>query len=394
MPSRLLIGATWPWLDQHPAQPELWQRLEQLQPDVVRIASNAAPEDIEQLHTRYPSIRVVVRCKFPKVGPDGNHYQTGDDRPGLVRYTEWPTEPTPFSICSRLLDLGHSVDLELLNEPDIEWDEAASTDPNRWQAAAQDCLAYLEREVDWIRDVLPSVRLVAPAFSEGWPERHGEWLEVFDGFIRQLRAAAVHAYTNADPFEDANWGGRPLAYRERFGPSVALLVTEVNDNGKMFEADPRERAQHLVEYVAWLRDQTAVESVCLFELPATPGGAGWWPITPEIAAAVGQLPRDRPQAAPGVGSEAPAPKPDPVATPAASGGFMFPDDVLSDLWKAIRDDVPLNPDTGIFKKWAEDPVGLGSPVGPERPAGDGNVYQAFARGVLRYVPGQGVDRAA
>lgn len=62
------------------------------------------------------------------------------------------------------------------------------------------------------------------------------------------------------------------------------------------------------------------------------------------------------------------------------------DAALQDLWKAVVD-VPFNPALGIVAYWKTHWKELGSPVGPEHPGGDGNTYQAFARGIVRWTPG-------
>lgn len=44
--------------------------------------------------------------------------------------------------------------------------------------------------------------------------------------------------------------------------------------------------------------------------------------------------------------------------------------------------------TGIFKAWAEQPDLYGSPIAEEFTAEDGEVYQAFTRGVFKYSNGK------
>jgi hypothetical protein len=271
----MLLGACWPYLDQQPAPPETWARAEELQPEVVRICSNAAREDLEALRGRWPGLRWVVRAKLPKVDRFGGRFATGDRRPDLLDYCEWPSEPSLRECLERLLGWGCAVDLELLNEPDLEWDEAASWGPlERWQRAAQDAGGYLERQLGQLRAAFGQAgpRLVGPALSEGWEARHGAWLEGLAGIYQACDALAVHAYSNGRPFADRAWGGRPLDYAARW-PGKPLLLTEVNDNGS---GDGLE----VGEYLRWLaRACPAVELACLFALPGQADCPAWWSMT-------------------------------------------------------------------------------------------------------------------
>jgi hypothetical protein len=64
------------------------------------------------------------------------------------------------------------------------------------------------------------------------------------------------------------------------------------------------------------------------------------------------------------------------------------DDALRDLWQAADADVPFNPNLGIYKYWRDHREELGSPVGPERSAPGGVVFQAFASGkIVKWTPG-------
>ncbi len=60
------------------------------------------------------------------------------------------------------------------------------------------------------------------------------------------------------------------------------------------------------------------------------------------------------------------------------------DDALQDLWFAVNHQIPFDPDAGLVKYWKQHWKDLGSPVGPEHGGNDGNVYQAFTRGMLRW----------
>jgi hypothetical protein len=62
------------------------------------------------------------------------------------------------------------------------------------------------------------------------------------------------------------------------------------------------------------------------------------------------------------------------------------DDALRDLWRAVRPDIDLNPDAGIFKYWQQHWKELGSPVGPEHPSADNSVYQAFTQAIIKWTP--------
>lgn len=63
------------------------------------------------------------------------------------------------------------------------------------------------------------------------------------------------------------------------------------------------------------------------------------------------------------------------------------DAALEDLWTAVRSDIPFDPTLGIVNFWRQHWKELGSPVGPEHPDPDGNVYQAFTRAMVRWTPG-------
>ena len=54
---------------------------------------------------------------------------------------------------------------------------------------------------------------------------------------------------------------------------------------------------------------------------------------------------------------------------------------------------PYNPDFGIPTYWRQHPE-LGSPLGPEVDIGDGATAQPFTGGVVKYVPGVGVELVA
>ena len=99
----------------------------------------------------------------------------------------------------------------------------------------------------------------------------------------QCDALAVHAYTNGLAFDDPDWGGRPLVYRDRF-PGKPLLLTEVNDNGHAGTVDPVRRGSEVGAYLAWLEARGVVELACLFALPGQDGAPPWWPWTGEMLA--------------------------------------------------------------------------------------------------------------
>ena len=87
-------------------------------------------------------------------------------------------------------------------------------------------------------------------------------------------ALAVHAYVNGCPYGHPDWGGRPLAYVERW-PGKPLLLTETNDNGLGCEGG-------LGAYLRWLEAACpAVELACLFALPGQPNTPAWWSLSPE-----------------------------------------------------------------------------------------------------------------
>jgi hypothetical protein len=170
--------------------------------------------------------------------------------------------------------------------PDIEWDEQAGWGPGEaWKRAASDGRQFLEWQLNEIHNAFPNqggLRLVGPALSEGWPERHDVWLNIVELLYWQFDTLAVHSYTNGQSFDDPNWGGRPLVYRNRF-PSNSLLLTKVNDNGHAGIGDPGQRGAEIGQYLAWLGGQVAVELACLFALPGqTVGVQGWWGWSPDV----------------------------------------------------------------------------------------------------------------
>jgi hypothetical protein len=286
----MLIGACWPYLDQRLAPQETWDVLGQLGAGSVRICSNAAREDLAGLRDRYPGLRWVVRTRDPKIDEAGRPFPPGPFRPGLLYYRAWPSEPTLHETLAQLFGWGCSVDVELWNEPDLEWDEATSGDPGSWERAAADCRQFLEWQLAEIRNAFPGesgegrLRLAGPALSEGWPERHQVWLDTLEPLYWQCDALAVHAYTNGYPYEDPNWGGRPLVYRDRF-PGKPLLLTEVNDNGHAGTDDPFARGSEVGNYLVWLQQACLeVELACLFALPGQGGTPAWWSWTGDMLA--------------------------------------------------------------------------------------------------------------
>jgi hypothetical protein len=377
---RLLIGANLPYdLDPERLDGTL-ALLRQLGAEQLLIASHEPELAYERLLEAFPGALWHIRFK----GSRGWW-------PKDIQDAEWLDEFTPVEACTRLLKRGVTPHAVLWNEPDIELppDELiggrwACDDPaqraaawSRYSSTAAAAIAALRREFG------DQVKLGLAPLSQGNPERFDWWRQRYQesGLLTEVDFIYEHCYFPG-PVEDPDWGGRFLEWT---GFGLPIHILEANDNGQFATQDPGERAQAYADYAAFVATQPDVACVSLFTLPGGKQDGSkptWWFLTPEIAAAVGSLSRERPQAAPAAPPEPVVAQPDPIAIPAPSGGFMFPDDVLSDLWKAIRDDVPLNPQTGLFKKWAEDPVGLGSPVGPERPA-DGSVFQAFARGVLR-----------
>lgn len=273
----MLLGACWPYLDQRRAPAETWAVAEALGLASVRVSSNASVEDVAELRRRWPGLRWVVRAKLPKVDGRGERYGVGDERPDLLDYREWPSEPSPRECLERLLGWGCAVDLELANEPDIEWDEEASWGPTeRWEVCSRDFRRWGERQLEALGAAFAGeLRLLAPALSEGWPERHAVWLAELGGLFVKCDALAVHAYTNGLDFGDLDWGGRPVAYARLF-PEKPILVTEVNDNGRG-GVDGALRGGEVGAYLAWLaKSCPVVELVCLFALPGQPGAPSWW----------------------------------------------------------------------------------------------------------------------
>jgi hypothetical protein len=284
----MLIGACWPYLDQRLAPQETWETLDQLAAGCVRICSNAAREDVAGLHERHTGLRWVLRTRDPKLDWAGQPFPPGAEvRPGLLYYRAWPSEPTLHETLVQLLNWGCTVDVELWNEPDLEWDEATSQAPDSWARIAGDCRQYLEWQLGEIRRAFPGerrLRLAGPALSEGWPERHQVWLDTLDSLYRQCDALAIHAYTNGLAYNDPDWGGRPLVYRDRF-PDKPLLLTEVNDNGHAGTQDPFSRGSEVGNYLAWLQQSCPeVELACLFALPGQGGTPAWWSWTGEMLA--------------------------------------------------------------------------------------------------------------
>lgn len=288
----MLLGVCWPWLDQRPAPAETWRVLAALRPRVIRIASNVG-EDLERILALPQLERVVVRAKLPQVPPGGwARYRTGDRRPDLWEYREWPGEPTALETARRVLAAGRHLDLELGNEPDLEWDEPNAAQPGLWSVQAADFAWWLERQLEHLRSAFAAeraagrLRLVLPALSEGWEERHAVWLERLGPLAGWCDAVAVHAYTNGRPFDDPAWGGRPLEYAGRFA-GQPLLLTETNDNGVGDRRDPAGRGRALGAYLRWLVERCpAVELACVFQLPGGPSGAPWWDIDADFSAAL------------------------------------------------------------------------------------------------------------
>jgi hypothetical protein len=96
--------------------------------------------------------------------------------------------------------------------------------------------------------------------------------------------------------------------------------------------------------------------------------------------------------------EPPAP---PVEPPAPPEPPVVPEPVLSgdeasllDLWQAHIPGLVWNPDAAFAKHWRDHFGEMGSPVGPERPADDGSVFQSFALGRFKWSGGDSVEKVA
>lgn len=85
----------------------------------------------------------------------------------------------------------------------------------------------------------------------------------------------------------------------------------------------------------------------------------------------------------------PVPEPEPTPIPALSAREA----AFRDLWQAAVPGLAYNPDAAFTRWWKQHPE-AGSPVGPERADADG-VYQAFAAaGLMQWLGGDDIGKAA
>ena len=348
-----------------------------IDPEVVVVMSNTPSYILSWLLTNCHNIhRWVVRAK---TGPQ----KLGDYPVGILTYDEWKPyggyEQTLKDTIEFLTANGIEPWVVLGNEPDIEM----SDDPensNEFYKYAKRYASWFIRERESIKSQYPEILVGTAALSQGNHERFGAW---HIGMSEALLAAdfiTEHCYIGK-PAEE--WQLRFievfLGYKDK-----PLLVTEFNDNGT-----GRDNLMY-ADVANWIESQDLpVESLAFFTIE---GGSNtkqnrpeWWFINREEA----QLLGTRNKWFTSQFSLA-DPYPDEIVAEEGPTLGLEKVDAFIQLWvlEGLFTHWTNNDYTGIFKAWAEQPDLYGSPIAEEFTAEDGEVYQAFTRGVFKYSNGK------
>lgn len=368
------MGANWPYDSR--ATEATWDLFRLLDPAEVTISSHEADAVYERLLDEYPGERLLWHIRMK-----GNRAWW----PADVADVEWDNERSLVDRAAWLIARGVVPCLILGNEPDIELAaEPVDHDGNRAHAAGA-YLHWAAEAIDRLRREVPAARIALAPLSQGNPDRFGFWFGQYraSGLLPGTDFISEHAYTDGRPFDDRDWGGRPLSLANLGMP---VHVTETNDNGRYAAQDPHERADDFAGYATFLRDSGAVESLSIFTLP---GGAqdaskpSWWFVGPEIVTAVADA------LATGTPPVAVPPPPIPPEVPR----MATLDTLRAARWRALDASIPLNAESAIYRYWAARPA-LGSPITAEVSLEDGTTAQAFANAILQWTGGDNVQEVA
>jgi hypothetical protein len=270
---------------------------------------------------------------------------------------------------------GHLIDaVQIGNEPDLTSDSSWTMDQDTF--------------VQWgrlARSAFPQTPLVAGGLASGQPS----WLDGVD--LEWADAIACHPYLkdapNPDDLEDLEDVPILIERYRAFGKPV--LVTEWGWWGE----DEARGAEEIGEMINWAAHTDLIKGFfyfCWSDAMVPPFGL-FGPRgrrKPAVTAFERYAPLAiNPTWPPAIHPD-PEPEPDPMDDPIT--------DAWRQLWQAINPALPYN-DTiagfGLPTYWREHLRELGSPLGPEKPLGDGATVQTFALGILKWT-GTEVERVA
>lgn len=376
----MAVGVNLPYTDRT-LPVETWRMLERLQPDEITLTSFASESVLTHLCKMLPEALYHVR---PRTGPQNQSWAETYENAGtdILGYRSWPSERSMLDCLRTMigsLPAGahprgcHRVTVLMGNEPTLEWAPPYPTLTDvKLMARAYE--PWFSEQVTAIYDEFAGVVgvAVAPA-AEGDADREMMYMsealrsgcyDIADSFVD-------HNYfpPSGGGVDDPDWGGRSIRAMDLIGWDVAqrgrARVTEANDNGEMFEADPQERARLYADYIAWTGRTGLYESVSLFTLPGAPDDASkpaWWFLTNEIIDAVRAARDELPDmhVLPTRGVRVPV-SPIPPATPPETRG---PEGTVADaMAQAAQGGQTLTADELHAKRWAA----YAMPTLPEAP---------------------------
>lgn len=285
-------GYTWPY-DALPTAPqEAWDLLEKTditepaQVDSVLMASHTPMGDQARIAAVVAARggTLIIRAKM---GPQ--HQDTCPENG--ITYQEWPGSDAPTCEDAIINALGYGVQdivVQLYNEIDIEMASNADDPASRSRVVAAYWQAWYTSSA-WLHQNYPGVLIAAAPLSQGNNERFEYYCQALDDCYVASNVIIEHCYwpVNRD-IEDQEWGGRWRRWRGWF-PEKRIIIGEHNDNGTLYGADDVLRGTQYGNYIKHHEIVHGADTVLLFEAPATPGGADWWPVTSGMDAEIRRI---------------------------------------------------------------------------------------------------------
>lgn len=238
------------------------------------------------------------------------------------------------------------------------------------------------------RQTCPTRLLVTGGLVSGQPS----WLVGQD--IGWCDAIAIHPYLRDAP--------SPSDLEDL--PDVDVLATDYAMLGKQIWVtewgwwgdDEQRGATEIDDMIGWAARTSSVGVFfyfCADDAMVAPFGLYHADGTPKWAASrfTAQAGRAVPVPLPTRDPPAPIPEPDPLPPVVPASPDAALDEAYRRLWTAVSP-VAYEPSFAIPSYWREHASELGSPIGGEIDAGNGQTYQTFANGILTYAPGTGVSR--